>query len=108
MEDQYVIDSKGTLWEYYEALDCYYRVANKNHNGYKLKSLDDEFGPVHKVTRGARVEPPFKPVSEGTWVEFDRTVLPNTVSGRVRHYDDGKLFYEISINVPRSVVKESL
>jgi hypothetical protein len=102
-----MIDQTGKIWEYNEVYKEYHCI---NAGGFRfytsLLGLMQDHGPLFKVARGEEIEAPFEPIPEGRWVEFN--VGDSVLLGRIKSYDDGKLFYEVIVNVGRGQVRESL
>lgn len=104
---EYVLDSENNLWEYYPAVDRWYRLPDKAHSGLTLDQVHEKYGPLRNVVIGSTVEPPYKPIAPGTWVTVEADDLAE-LAGRVKSYDKEKFYYEIIVTFPRSGVIESI
>lgn len=103
---EFVQDKYDRIWEWNHWGGMYKCITNNSLREQTLVELNQKCGPIHSLNRGNKVEPPFKPIANGTWVEFEND-LPSTVAGRIHSYDDGKLFYEVIVIVGRNDVRET-
>jgi hypothetical protein len=104
-----IIDGDGDVWalnvESMESGEAYYEHGM--HGYESLKHLIRNYGPVHALSKGDKLEPPFKPIANGVWVDFainDAT----TVEARVYRYDPDKKFYEVIVIAEPDDLKEQV
>lgn len=105
MSPELLMDRKGRVWKF-NGVTLKYTCISADAVAQPLSLLNSNHGPLSEVTRGKAVEAP-EIYTEGEWVTFSFEDVGDPVFGRVKSYDDGKLYYELIVNVGQDKVKRA-